>query len=211
MNLRLTHFLLFLLWLYPNNNHARALKLQLAEFSNARDAGWETWSPRSEIAPKCYVDQSNYRSAPTALAIAGNNNPAAYGGWIYRTGGILPGRNYLLTAYYRASNVSHEELRVVARLDWQDAKRQRTGYPDYAYVMQPAGDWKKLTLQAPAPENATQALIELSLGWSPRGTVWWDDISLEEVPAKPPRAVRIGSVSLRPRQTGGKDEASLRS
>jgi len=35
--------------------------------------------------------------------------------------------------------------------------------------------------------------------------VWWDDVSLEEVAAPAARQVRIGSVSLRPRDTGDKD------
>ncbi len=118
---------------------------------------------------------------------------------------IQPGRHYRLTAHYRTKAVSHEQLRVVARLDWQDASPKRVGYPDYAYSSQPVGDWKKVTLEAPAPEGATAVRIELSLGWSPQGTVWWDDVVLEEVAAPRPRPVRIGSVSLRPRQTGGKE------
>ncbi len=190
--------------------HPNGLKISLRDFPSAHAGtripeGWHIWAPRPEISPACYVDQSQFRSAPASLAIAGNGNPAAYGGWVYRAEGIDEGHHYRLTAFYKTRGVRHEQLRVVARLDWQNLKEQRVGYPDYAYTTEPAGDWKKVTMKVVAPEGASQALMEFTLGWSPEGTVWWDDISLEEVPAPPRRIVRIGTVSLRPRQTGGKE------
>ena len=189
--------------------HASSFKLELSDFGGSGHTGhlegWQAWAPRTDLQPHCYVDNAQFRSPPTALAISGNGKAAEYGGWSYRASSIQSGRHYRLTAHYRTKAVSHEQLRVVARLDWQDASQKRVGYPDYAYVSQPAGDWKKLTLEAPAPEDATAVSIELTLGWSPEGTVWWDDISLEEIPTPRPRLVRIGSVSLRPRQTGSKE------
>jgi predicted amidohydrolase len=193
----------------PGSTHAGGLKLELTDFGGSGQAknpqGWQTWSPRAELQPRCYVDSAEFRSQPNALAISGNGNPAEYGGWNYVASSIQPGHHYRLTAHYRTKAVSHEQLRVVARLDWQDASQKRVGYPDYAYLNQPTGDWKEFTLEAPAPEGATAVRIELTLGWSPHGTVWWDDVVLEEIAVPRPRPVRIGSVSLRPRQTGGKE------
>jgi len=193
----------------PLNAHAGGFRLQLSDFSGSGRAGdpsgWQVWAPRAELLPRCYVDATEFRSQPNALAISGNGNAAEYGGWTYTASSIAPGRYYRLTAHYRTEAVSHEQLQVVARLDWQDASQERVSYPDYAYLNQPAGDWKKFTLEAPAPAGATAVRIELALGWSPQGTVWWDDIILEEIVAPRPRPVRIGSVSLRPRQTGGKE------
>ena len=193
----------------PCTTDAGSFRLELADFAARGEAGnpegWQTWAPRAELQPRCFVDTAEFRSKPNALAIAGNGNPAEYGGWSYRASSIQPGRHYRLTAHYRTKAVSHEQLRVVARLDWQDASQKRVGYPDYAYLSQPVDDWKRVTLEAPAPEGATAVRIELSLSWSPQGTVWWDDVVLEEVAAPRPRPVRIGSVSLRPRQTGGKE------
>ena len=201
--------LLAAVWPAPVTNVAGPLRLELADFSVPGQAGnpqgWQTWAPRTELQPRCYVDTAEFRSKPDALAISGNGNPAGLGGWSYRASSIQAGLYYRLTAHYRTKAVSHEQLRVVARLDWQDASQKRVGYPDYAYSNQPVGDWKKVTLEAPAPKGATAVRIELSLSWSPQGTVWWDDVVLEEVPAPRPRPVRIGSVSLRPRQTGGKE------
>lgn len=201
--------LITLISLAPGTSRAGNPKLELADFSGSGPAGnpkgWLAWSPRAELQPRCYVDSAEFRSQPNALAIFGNGNAAEYGGWSYVASGIRSRANYRFTAHYRTRAVSNEQLRVVARLDWLDASQKRVGYPDYAYLNQPAGNWKKLMLEAPAPEDAIAVRIELALGWSPEGTVWWDDIALEEIPAPRPRPVRIGSVSLRPQQTGGKE------
>lgn len=166
---------------------------------------WKTWAPREELLPRCYVDQTNFRSAPDALAISGNSNAAAYGGWYRIIPGIESKKFYSLTAYYRTENTPFEQRQIVARIDWLGGDGQRVGEPDYGYLIESAGDWKKLTMQVPAPEKASQAKIELLLGWAPQGTVWWDDVSFQQVPAPEPRRVRIGTVSLRPRNTAGKE------
>jgi predicted amidohydrolase len=184
------------------------LRIQLNDFAlaapSAAPAGWQPWAQREEIMPRCYIDATQFRSKSSALAISGNSNAAEYGGWSYRLGNVQAGKFYRLTAYYRTQGVDYEQLRVVARLDWRDETGKRAGQPDYAYQLEPAGDWKKMTLQVPAPEQATWARLELLLAWSPQGTVWWDDIIFEEVPPPKERFVRIGSVALRPRNTGSK-------
>jgi predicted amidohydrolase len=182
---------------------ANGMRIELNNFSSP--SGWQSWAQREEILPRCYIDQTQFRSAPNALAISGNSNAAEYGGWSYRIENIQAGKFYRLTAYYRTQWVRHEQLQVVARLDWRDGQDNRVQQPDYAYSVDPAGDWKKLTLQVPASGKATQAKLELALGWSPQGTVWWDDITFEEVPAPKDRIVRIGSVGLRPKNTGSKE------
>ncbi len=189
--------------------HGNGLKVKLHDFTDAgadqAAAGWRVWAQRGEIAPRCYVDFTRFRSAPSALAIAGNSNAAEYGGWAYQISGIGEGRFYGLTAYYRTQWVEHEQLRVVTRLDWLDGEGRRVGQPDYGYQVNTNEDWKRLTLHAPAPAKAAQVRLELALGWSPQGTVWWDDITFEEVPTPRDRMVRVGSVGLRPDGAGGKE------
>jgi predicted amidohydrolase len=173
------------------------LRLELRDFG--RDAGWSAWAPRDEIRPKCYVDTAHFRSAPDALAISGGGNPAEYGGWAYTAGGIRGSQYYRLTAYYRAQSVADQAREIVARIDWLDAQGLRTGQPDYAYESAAEGDWTRVTLCVPAPPQAARARIELTLGWAPRGTVWWDDITFGEAQPPPARWVRAGTVSLHPR------------
>src|SRR5688500_9447514 len=121
---------------------------------------WTVWSARPELAPRAYVDEGRNRDAPGSLAIAGNGNAAAYGGWEHTVRGIERGKWYRLVAHYQASGLKYEPLQVVARLDWLGENGRRVGQPDYAYVTQPDGEWRRMTLEAPAPENAARAKIQ---------------------------------------------------
>ena len=162
-------------------------------------AGWSAWTERDEIRPRCYVDAGRFRSAPGALAISGDGNPLEHGGWSRHVGGIRAGQYYRLTAYYSCRSVPDEERQVVARLDWLDDLGRRVGEPDYAYETSADLPWRRVTMRVPAPAKAAGVNVELSLGWAPQGIVWWDDITLEEAPAPPARWVRVGTVSLHPR------------
>ena len=97
-------------------------------------SAWTRWSPREEIAPRMFVDPVVHR-----LAINGNSNAAAFGGWERRVDPVEPGKWYRLIAHYRAEAVPHENLQVLARLDWVSANGKRAGQPDYAFRTAPAG------------------------------------------------------------------------
>lgn len=161
-------------------------------------SGWTTWAPREEIAPRTFIDTVHYRSKPGALAISGNSNPAAYGGWVYTAQGIAPGKWYRFQAYYRQQGAQNERNQVIARLDWKSAAGKRAGKPDYAYQVQREGEWNRVTLDVPAPEAASAVAIQLYLANAPSATIWWDDITLDEIAAPAPRPVAVFSVNLRP-------------
>jgi predicted amidohydrolase len=182
-------------------------------------AGWDVWAARAEIAPRAFVDAVRYRSSPGSLAISGASNAAAYGGWHHLVRGVQPGRWYRLTAYYQAEGIADEALRILARLDWQTAANQRAGRPDYAYRLTTVGAmpeksaaasgvWKRVTLEAPAPDQAAAVTIQLYLNNAAQGTVWWDDISLDEIADPGTRPATVAVVHLRPRNTGSR-EASV--
>ncbi len=190
--------------------------------SDGLPAGWTAWAARPEIAPRTFVDPMRFRSGAGSLAISGASNAAEYGGWHRLVPGVEPGRWYRLTAYYQADGITDEALRILARLDWQTAANERAGKPDYAYRVTTAsaivaattpatgpGVWRKFILEAPAPTKAAGVLIQLYLNNAPQGTVWWDDISLEEIPAPKPRQVKVAVVHLRPKNTGSR-EASVK-
>ena len=160
-----------------------------ASASGAPD-GWKTWSPPPEIAPRTFVD--------AALAVSGNSNSAAYGGW-ERSFPAEPGKWYRLDASYRARRLTYERGQVVARLDWRSADGKRAGQPEYAYPM--TADAKTLTAQAPAPADAASVTVQLYLANAPQATVWWDDVGLRSVPAPPSRPVTVVSLNLRPHDT----------
>ena len=104
---------------------------------------------------------------------------------------IEAGRWYRFAAYYRAEGLENEALQVVARLDWVRAEGKRAGQPDYAYRTRAEGEWKKITLEAPAPLYASAVKIQLFLQNAPHATVWWDDISLEPIATPAPRRVTV--------------------
>jgi predicted amidohydrolase len=169
-------------------------------------AGWNVWAARSEIAPRTFVDPVHYRTAPGSLAISGDSNPAAYGGWEYSVPGVEAGKWYRFTAYYKTVGVPNEPLQVVARICWFRADGKGAARPDYPYAVTPEGEWTRLTLDAPAPENATTATLQLFLGNAPSGTLWWDDISFTGIPTPKPRPVTIASVKYYPRRGGSPAE-----
>jgi predicted amidohydrolase len=189
---------------------AAPVEIELSTFQpsvNGVPAGWRTWAARPEIAPRTFIDSVHYRRGSGSLAISGNGNAAAYGGWEYPVSGIEPGKWYRFTAYYRAEALQHERLQVVSRLDWTKPDGSRAGQPDYAYKTERQGEWTRVSLDAPAPKDSAKVNLQLFLQNAPHSTVWWDDISIKEIPAPAARQVRVASVNLRPRNTRTAEES----
>ncbi|MFN8093482.1 MAG: carbon-nitrogen hydrolase family protein [Vicinamibacteria bacterium] len=163
--------------------------------------GWTAEAPRPELAPRAVVAEAPSRGEAGAHALAADGRADALGGWEREVGGVTPGRWYRLTAHYRAQDVPHESWQVLARLDWRGADGSRAGQPEYAWRLAKDGDWQRLAVEAPAPEGATGAVVQLQLREGGRGVVYWDDVRLEEIAPPAPRKVTIAAVNLRPRDT----------
>lgn len=163
--------------------------------------GWEEWSAREEIAPHTTLDLNAGRNGQPALRISSEGNANAFGGWRYRATGVVAGKTYRFSAYYRSKEVSFERRSISARLDWLDARGERTRPPDYALDTAKEGSWTRVEYVATAPENAKEVLLEFSLGWSAKGVVWWDDIKLSEVTPTTGRTVRAMTIYHRPSDT----------
>lgn len=168
---------------------------------------WTTWAPRAEIAPHTFVDRDHYRTHPGALAISGNSNPSEYGGWVYTARTITPGKWYRFTAWFRQQGASNERNQILARLDWKKSNGKRSGQPDYPYTITRDGEWSRITQDAPAPADTATVEIQLYLCNAPSATVWWDDVSLDEIPVPAPRPVTVVSVNLRPSGTHSSAES----
>lgn len=169
-----------------------------SEFTESAE-GWTTWSARPETKPRIFVDPITGRSPGGSLAIAGTSHAAAHGGWERRVEGMTPGSWYRFTAHYRADSVTAENWQIVARIDWRTAEGKRAGQPEYVSHLTREGQWTRATTDVPAPANAAAAIVQLYLSNAPTGTVWWDDLSLEQIPAPGKREIRVASVNLRPR------------
>jgi len=196
----------------------RVIQSSFKAGANGLPEGWTVWAARPEIAPKASIDNAHYREHPGSPAISGNNNPAAYGGWEYTVSGVEPGKWYRLVAYYRAQGLSYESEQVVARLDWRISSVKNTGQrhdgrsvgragePEYAYKVRREADWKRVLLEAAAPPEADSVIIQLYLANAPRGTVWWDDVSLVEIAPPHPRLVRVATIKYEPRNSNSAAE-----
>lgn len=169
-------------------------------------SGWKTWSPRTELSPRMHVDDRYSRGGPGALAISGGGVPGASGRWEKSVGNIKPGSWYRLTAWYRAEGLRDEANAVLCRLAWADANGRNAGQPEYAWETIAEGDWRRLTVAAPAPSRASSALIQLWLHKASTGSIWWDDIRLEEIPKPGPRNVTVAAVRYRPGKSSGREE-----
>ncbi len=202
-----------ILWLIFSSVSAAALPFQLSGVTPGPDgtpAGWSTWSARPETAPRCFVDPQHARSKAGALTISGASNLVEHGGWEHLERDITGGGWYRFAAYYRAEAVASENWQIVARLDWRNAQNLRSGQPDYAYRMQRQGAWTRLTIDTQAPQDAKAVVLQLYLSNAPDGTVWWDDVSLVQIPTPAPRELRIAAVNLRPRETKSSAESVSR-
>ncbi len=172
----------------------------------AGPTGWKIWSQREETAPRAYVDHAHSLGEPGSLAVGGASNLAAHGGWVREIAGVRPGSWYSFGAHYRQEGVPAENWQVVARLDWRDESGRRAGQPDYAGWASRREGWTRLSIETQAPPEAASVRIELYLSNAPLGTVWWDDIALREIPDPGARLVKLASVHLRPRDSGGPAE-----
>lgn len=166
--------------------------------------GWTTWSHRAETMPRTWVDA---KVGGGSLAISGGSNAAAYGGWRKLVSGVRAGEAIQFRASYRAEAVSAENWQVVARLDWQNGAGKRVSEPDYIpWTRHTVNGWNEVRGEVLAPEGATAVYVELYLANAPQGTLWWDDVALERVTARPAQ-VKVASVNLRPRNTSGSTES----
>lgn len=164
--------------------------------------GWKPWAARPEIAPRTFVERQ-------ALAISGNSNAAAYGGWEY-TQPAEGGKWFRFSALYRTEGLTYERLQVVSRLDWKTAEGKRAGQPDYAWQTTLDGDWRRVTLDAPAPANARSVTVQLYLANAPFATVWWRAISLDAIPAPTPRQVTVAALNFQPPRVTGSPAETIR-
>jgi predicted amidohydrolase len=169
-------------------------------------SGWNTWSARPELAPRTFVDNKHSRGNPGALALSGNGVAGASGRWEKPVSGIRPGQWYRLTAWYRTDGLKDEANAVLCRLGWADSDTKNIGEPEYAWETTVEGSWRRISVAAPAPGKASSAVVQLWLHNAKEGTVWWDDIQLEQIPPPEPRKVSIAAVRYRPSRSTGPEE-----
>lgn len=167
--------------------------------------GWSVWSVRAETAPRTFVDPAVSRGGRGSLGVSGDGNIGVFGGWQRTLTGIKAGAWYRFVAHYRAAGVTSENWQIVPDLYWQKPGGTQIGNDDrvdYAARSVRKGHWTEVSIEVPAPAGANYVVLELFLAHAAEGIVWWDDISLDEIPAPQPRNVTIATINLKPSNTG---------
>jgi len=160
--------------------------------------GWTVWSQRDETRPHFFTSDLPNLGESGCLGISGASNNSAHGCWRRVVGGIKPGGFYRFEAWYKALSVPYPRQQVLSRLDWLDEKGRRVGQPEYVREAKGSQGWEKNEGVFQAPEGAASVCIELYLSYCPQGTVWWDKISLAQVPDPGKRMVRVATVNFKP-------------
>ncbi len=168
----------------------------LEEAGDDLPLAWKTGAPRPEIAPAARRDTTVARSGAASLLLAGTGS-AGVVGWASATcSGITAGRYYELVAYVRAEGVTNLHASAWVKLTWQGAGQDDLPYVSYLNHVTREGEWWRFSGTLRAPEGTVAAEVTLGLRGAPQGCLWWDDLSLHEVPAPAPRRVRLATSYL---------------
>ena len=171
--------------------------------------GWRSYTVRSEITPRFWVESLKEKAGPAgyALGLAGRGDEAVDGRWL-RSLPVTAGKHYVFHAEYRAKNVATPARSVLARVIWLDAKGKQISQAEFPLTKPdrtPDG-WTAVTGTYQAPTQTAQAQIELHLRWAAHGEVLWRKTDLKETAAPAPRKVRLAAINHRPRDTKSPQE-----
>jgi len=158
--------------------------------------GWRPESARPEVAPTIASATDRVRSGGQSLLLSGDGRRGVAGSAIATCAAITPGKHYLATAHLCTENVASIYESVWAMVFWRWSPDTRMPRGAYLDSLERDGDWWRLSTRVRAPEQAAWAEISLGCVLGPEGRVWWDDVSLREVPEVPPRRARLATVYL---------------
>jgi predicted amidohydrolase len=181
--------------------------------------GWQTGSPRPELAPEFAYDAHGGADRSGCFMIRADQREGLDGYWT-KTFPITGGKSYHFEALYGTTNVVTPRRSVVVKLHWRDSDgkqvpqdeptpasflRGRVGMAETEFPSTRAANaegWTEVSETYRAPSRAAQALVELHLQWAPQGRVEWSNVALVETAPPAPRKVRLATVHFRP--SGGK-------
>jgi hypothetical protein len=185
-----------------------------------RPVGWRQESPREEIAPAFELDHSVARSGRYAAKLSSRGSPGTFGYWATNVRGIqasdtpakrvspptitVPGSDFLgdkayrIGCYFKAHDVESIEKNVWIRVGWND-DRGRQLLKEYIYPSGVEAGWYRAEKVLVAPKGAHSLDLEFVLQWTKTGTVWWDDVSVQEVDQPPgSRKITVATVHYIP-------------
>ena len=155
---------------------------------------WTVSGPISAMEPVSGIDTQIRYSGKNGLKMT-STNPHC-NGRVAQTISVKDDQTYLFSAKFKSENVRSVNKSILIRITWFNGK-ENIGYHYLNNKTVCRGDWFLISQKIKALPQATSLEISLEFRWS-KGSVWWDDISIEETTANSARNVKIGTVYCRP-------------
>jgi hypothetical protein len=164
------------------------------ESSSVTPEKWIITGPIASMMPVTTIASDIRYSGKTGLKME-SNNPNCHGRAV-QTVAVTGGKSYLFSARFRTDKVKSVNKSVMIRIRWLKEK-EMVGYNFIYDITEENKGWFLASEKIRAIPGATSAEISLEFRWT-TGTVWWDDISLENCPDEAPRNITVGTVYFRP-------------
>jgi predicted amidohydrolase len=179
---------------------------------------WTTFSPRAEISPAFELDSAKARTGRYSARIKSQGSPGTIGYWVKtlqlgNTVGSDPGdfpasltlrgedflgtKSFHIRCYFRTEQVEEPTKNVWIRVRWQNGRNEEL-LAEYLTAWKREGDWICAEQVMTAPQSARSLKLELALLWTATGSVWWDDVTVEESALPTPRRIKIATVCFEP-------------
>jgi predicted amidohydrolase len=180
--------------------------------------GWRTVTPRAEVAPVFAMDSSVSHSGKSSVRTAAKGSPGTFGSWSVTVTGIqsdippgdqsrseltlrgtdmLSDRHYRISCFFMTRNIESAARNVWIRATWLNARGEDV-FTEFVSHFVKEGGWYHAEQVLTAPRLARGLNLELALQWTATGIVWWDDVSVEEVPSRAARRIKVATVSYQP-------------
>lgn len=177
--------------------------------------GWQTASPRDEVAPAFRYDSKAGRGGTGAFIIEADAREGLDGCWT-RSFPVTGGKYYQFDAWRRLQGAPWPQQSGAVDIRWtgSDGKRVIDDRPlvqnylkgftpwvplDYASDGETGSDgWTRVSAIHQAPTTATLAEVRLHLRWAAKARVEWSDVVFRETDAPQPRKARLATVHFRP-------------
>lgn len=187
-------FLLMICVMFNVSAQANLLLNPGFETSAVTPKNWTFTGPISTMEPVTSIDDKIRYSGNYALRMT-STNPNC-NGRVAQTVSVTEGQTYLFSALFRSENIKSVDKSVLIKIDWFKG-RENIGYHYLYNIAEGRDDWFLISQKIKALPQATSLEISLEFRWS-KGSVWWDDISIQETTSDTSRNIKVGTVYCRP-------------
>jgi predicted amidohydrolase len=180
--------------------------------------GWLTKSPREEISPDFQIDKSVTHSGKVSARIISKGSPGTFGYWltkvkflqsdsiskeyivargVKRDSDFLSNKSYRVSTFFKTKGIESLSKSIWIRINWLDNNGKEV-FSEFLSSFSKEDDWYRVEQVVTAPRAATSFNLELALQWTAEGTVWWDDVSVEETTSPIQRWIKVAASSSAP-------------